>query len=100
MTIKPEHKVSIGIATVVAGLVAVLPLGSALLAAGGKLNDLEDVVAEQAAIQDDIKGFRTEQDVIKDKLSSIKIQQAVQGEKLKNIDSSLKLLIQKLGQSE
>lgn len=100
VTIKAEHKTSIGIATVVAGVVAVLPLGSVLLAAGGKLNDIEAVVAEQAAIQDDIKEFRTEQSAIKDDLSSIKIEQATQGEKLKNIDFNLRILIQKLDRTE
>ena len=99
-SMKPDTKKSIGIATLVAGIVAVLPLGSVLLAAGEKLRDLESVVVEQAAIQDDLEGFRTEQSAIKDSISDIKVEQATHGEKLKNIDFNLKLLIQKLDKPE
>ena len=93
---KQEHKDTIKISALVAGVIAVLPLGSLIFAAGGQINDLEDVIVQQAQQQETNKEFAQEQKMIQGDITEIRVEQAKQSEKLKGIDFNLKLIIQKL----
>ena len=94
--IKKDTKDTIKISALVAGVVAVLPLGSLIFAAGGKITDIESVILEQANQQQTNKEFAQEQKVIREDITEIRVEQAKQSEKLKGIDFNLQLIIRKL----